>query len=110
MIRIRFTGGDDYCEVFDHGFMPGEWVGVRDLTPEQVAKLAANPTFEVQERADEPRHVFPGNGMVLEMPVRVPEAVAEAARAPKPKPRKARKPRADKGKARVAKPDLHAAP
>ena len=47
MIHIRFIGHEDYCEVFGHGFLRGEWVDARELTEAQVAKLAGNGTFEV---------------------------------------------------------------
>ena len=47
MARIRFIGDSPSCAWFGIGFTRGVWEDAGALTPEQLAMVEANPTFEV---------------------------------------------------------------
>jgi len=49
--RIRFIAAGETCEVFGATFAKDVWTEDHGLSDEDVARLAANPTFEVEEAA-----------------------------------------------------------
>ncbi len=113
MTTLRYLG-EDYCEVFDHGFLPGEWVGPRELTDEQFATLLANPQFEAGSDPREVEPTFPEGWGVVEGTTFDAQPPAKAATKPtKPRAAKpaAKRPRKAKASPRRAKApaDLHAA-
>ena len=49
MRRARFTGDGETCTVFGHTFTWGEFLIDHTLTEDELDRLDANPTFEVED-------------------------------------------------------------
>ena len=47
MAKVRFIGDGETCEVFGHTFYRFKWTGKHTLAPDELERLAGNPTFEV---------------------------------------------------------------
>ncbi len=45
--RVRFIAEGETCEVFGRVFHRHRWTSAEGLAEDQLARLAANPTFEV---------------------------------------------------------------
>jgi hypothetical protein len=53
MARVRFIGPGDTCTVFGATFHLNRWTTSHGLPDADVARLAVNPTFEVEDQAQD---------------------------------------------------------